>query len=136
VSRPTDEAIAADVGTTADVVRRIRERTEARWLTSDEAAAHLGISRDTLDAIVSTAPDLPGGPVDVGNGKKRTLRWDATSLDAWFRAFGEWRRRRGPRPAPSHAGPIRVARRAETTPTSTPTERPRGGRRGLLDQID
>lgn len=89
----------------------------ARWITTAEAAARLGISRDTLDRYTRDAPDdLPGAPEDAGRGRNRHLRWDATELDVWFRAFCRWQRERRrttvPRPTTATKRRSKAPRRA------------------------
>ncbi len=63
-----------------------------RWLSTDEAAALLEISRSTLDAMISRAPaDLPGAPMTTGSGRRRRRRrWNAATLDGWLKAFTQW----------------------------------------------
>lgn len=61
-----------------------RGRAGSPWMTSDEAAAWLKISRDTLDKYEASHGHEPGGPVNVGE-KRKTLRWHRDTLDAWFR---------------------------------------------------
>lgn len=58
------------------------------YLTSDEAAAHLGIARRTLYNLANTRPDFPK-PVKPG----RDLWWNPAELDAW-RAKHPARRKR------------------------------------------
>lgn len=48
------------------------------YLTSDEAAARLGIARQTLYNLAATRPDFPE-PARIG----RTLLWPIGGLDAW-----------------------------------------------------
>ncbi|MEE1812626.1 helix-turn-helix transcriptional regulator [Streptomyces sp. BE133] len=47
-------------------------------LTADEAAARLGINRQSLYNLANRAPDFPK-PIKVG----RTPLWPARELDAW-----------------------------------------------------
>lgn len=48
------------------------------YLTSDEAAARLGIARQTLYNLAATRDDFPE-PVRIG----RTLLWPTDGLDGW-----------------------------------------------------
>lgn len=73
----------------ASEVRELRAelasgRAGSPWMTSDEAAAWLKISRDTLDKYAASHGHEPGGPVNVGE-KRKTLRWHRDTLDEWFR---------------------------------------------------
>lgn len=58
------------------------------YLTSDEAAAHLGIARQTLWGLAGTRDDFPE-PVHIG----RTPLWPVDGLDAW-RALHPARRKK------------------------------------------
>ncbi|MEU7170298.1 helix-turn-helix domain-containing protein [Micromonospora tulbaghiae] len=49
-------------------------------LTTDDAAARLGIARQTLYNLAHTRDDFPK-PLRIG----RTLLWPAAGLDAWRR---------------------------------------------------
>jgi len=48
------------------------------YLTSDEAAAHLGIARRTLYNLAATRDDFPA-PTRIG----RTPLWPTDGLDTW-----------------------------------------------------
>ncbi|MFJ9558341.1 helix-turn-helix transcriptional regulator [Nocardiopsis sp. NPDC101807] len=50
----------------------------SKYLTSDEAAERLGISRQVLYNLAYRDPDFPA-PTKVG----RTSLWDPEDLDAW-----------------------------------------------------
>ena len=71
-----------------------------RWLSTEEAAKYLGISRWTLDIMVARAPkNLPGTPEHIGSGRQRRhLRWNADKLDEWLGAYRGWEMSRGRRP--------------------------------------
>ncbi|MFY1686516.1 helix-turn-helix transcriptional regulator [Plantactinospora sp. WMMB782] len=58
-------------------------------LTSDEAAVHLGIARQTLYNLAQTRDDFPA-PLRVG----RTLLWPVLGLDAWRERHPARRRHR------------------------------------------
>ena len=82
-------------------------RAGSPWMTSDEAAAWLKISRDTLDKYAASHGHEPGGPVNVGE-KRKTLRWHRDTLDAWFRraagiAAPKGKRRVSPKPSRAEA---------------------------------
>jgi hypothetical protein len=97
------------VDTLASEVRDLRaelaaSRVASPWMTSDEAAAWLKVSRDTLDKYSASHGHEEGGPVNVGEVRK-TLRWNRTTIDAWFRraagiAAPKAKRRASPTPAP------------------------------------
>jgi hypothetical protein len=75
------------VGALASEVRDLRAaltRDASPWMTSDEAAAWLKVSRDTLDKYALSHGHEDGGPVNVGEGRK-VLRWSRDSIDDWFR---------------------------------------------------
>lgn len=88
-------------------VRALRaELAEAKapspWMTTDEASSHLSVSRDTLDRLSKRFGHVEGGPVNVGV-KRKVLRWNRETLDAWFRrasliAEPTVKRRRGSEP--------------------------------------
>lgn len=70
-------------------VRELRaELAEGRgaspWMTTEEAAAWLKVSRDTLDKYAREHGHEEGGPVNVG-GRRKVLRWNRETVDAWFR---------------------------------------------------
>ena len=119
--RPFGSVAGVVVYRWADVVSAVESTQqtpqEKRWLTTAEAARHLGIARSTLDEMLANSrPHHPGTPSIVGTGKQRThRRWDRDALDDWF--------------ASSCSSPH--ARRPEQ-----PSEaRPRKGSRSLLAQI-
>lgn len=56
----------------------------ARWLSTIEAARLLRVNRKTLDTLSRVSPPVPGGPLDVGLGGRRMLRWHADGLAAWL----------------------------------------------------
>ena len=67
-------------------------RVEPRWGSPSEAAATLGVSRDTLDRMRSEQRrlgwTLDGDPLHVGCGEeKRHERWDLDRVPDWARAF-------------------------------------------------
>lgn len=80
------------------------------WISTSEAAARLGISRTTLDAMVARAPStLPGAPLAIGVGdKRRHLRWDETRLGEWVTAYGHWTA--GQEEAPPTPRPAKMAK--------------------------
>ena len=99
-------AVAAEQGDTG--VQSAPAPVDQRivWWQSDQVAKHLDIDRGTLAEMLAEAPQtLPGAPNQVGLGRQRRhWRWDASRVDEWFEAFGEWRRnlerrRSSPRPA-------------------------------------
>ncbi|GAA0719640.1 helix-turn-helix domain-containing protein [Dactylosporangium roseum] len=63
------------------------------FLTSDEAAAHLGIARQTLYNLAATRDDFPE-PKRVG----RTLLWSVAGLDEWRGKHPARKRRDSPAP--------------------------------------
>lgn len=65
------------------------------YLTSDEAAAHLGIARQTLYNFAATSDDFPE-PMHVG----RTVLWPTKGLDAWRAKHPARRKRQRDSPAP------------------------------------
>ena len=92
-----------------DEVRALRaelaaSRAPSPWMTTEDAAQYLGVSRDTLDRLSSRYGHAEGGPVNVGE-KRKTLRWHRDTLDEWFRGAGgiaaPKRRRCGSRGRPS-----------------------------------
>jgi hypothetical protein len=77
------------VGALASEVRELRAelagtRGTSPWMTSEEAAAYLKVSRDTLDKYIASHGHEEGGPVNVGEARK-VLRWNRETIDAWFR---------------------------------------------------
>jgi len=53
--------------------------SDTELLTSEEAAARLGISRQSLHNLTSTDPDFPPPAKRFG----RTPLWSPADLDAW-----------------------------------------------------
>lgn len=83
---PREPVVAGDVGGSLG----------GRWVDTSTAAAMLGIDRSTIDEMVKRAPKgLPGAPVNVGAGTKRSRwRWDADRLAEWATAYHAARKRR------------------------------------------
>lgn len=111
---PTDTAAALRqlvdrMDRLASEVRELRSQLEAArelspWMTSEQAAAHLKVSRDTLDKYARSHGHQEGGPVNVGEARK-VLRWSRETIDGWFRraagiAAPEPARRASPRAVP------------------------------------
>lgn len=98
-----------------DIIISLKTKTsDPAWISTDEAATLLGVSRSTLDAMVAQAPrTLPGSPVRVGDGgERRHLRWDPTALTTWMNAYRDWRATRGRRSTtPSPKEPTRTGTR-------------------------
>jgi hypothetical protein len=59
-------------------------RGSSPWMTTEEAADWLKVSRDTLDKYAASHGHLEGGPVNVGEHRK-VLRWSRETIDGWFR---------------------------------------------------
>lgn len=75
------------VGALASELRELRGelgREASPWMTTDEAAAWLKVSRDTLDKYAASHGHEDGGPVNVGEQRK-VLRWSRDTIDDWFR---------------------------------------------------
>lgn len=83
------------------------------WLTTEEVARRLEISRTTLDELVGQAPrTLPGAPISLGSGRRRHhWRWQEENVNAWLTAFLEWRDSQPlpPVPAPAQASVLAPA---------------------------
>lgn len=77
------------VETLAVEVRELREALAEQepaspWMTTEEAAVWLNVSRDTLDKYAASHGHEDGGPVNVGEHRK-VLRWNRDTIDGWFR---------------------------------------------------
>lgn len=77
------------VGSLTCEVRELRAeiadgREASPWMTTEEAAVYLKVSRDTLDKYALEHGHEDGGPVNVGQ-RRKVLRWNRATLDAWFR---------------------------------------------------
>lgn len=88
-----------------------------RWGTVEEAAAHLDVSRDTLDRMRKEQREqgwvLPGEPVPVGMGKKRRReRWDLDQVGEWAAAL---RAKQPDKPRRKSAAPRRTARESQNS---------------------
>ena len=75
-----------------------------RWGTVSEAAAVLGVSRDTIDRMRREQRRLgwrlPSDPVQVGTGQQRLReRWDLDRVPDWAAAFREMKTQTRDRPA-------------------------------------
>jgi hypothetical protein len=104
------------------------------WWQSEQVSEHLSIDRGTLAEMLAEAPPtLPGAPTQVGLGRRRRhWRWDASRVDEWFEAFGEWRRslerrRASPRPA---------RQRPKERPGPTKKRRPRSVLAMVKEEIE
>lgn len=91
-----------------------------RWGSVEEAAAVLGVSRDTIDRMRREQRregwTLPGDPVQIGTGRQRRReRWDLDRVGEWAAALREKRAETKPKRA------RRSARRRTTTTRSSPT---------------
>jgi predicted DNA-binding transcriptional regulator AlpA len=111
---------AAKLDEVLEELRQLREELARRpaatptRIGTAEAARLLGVSRNTLDAMIDSAPrTLPGAPVNVGTKKRRSLRWDPTKLDEWAQAYRDW-----------SAGRRRSSTRTSTPATKKPTPTP------------
>jgi hypothetical protein len=103
------------VGALASEVRQLRDqlgRDASPWMTTEEAAAWLKVSRDTLDKYAASHGHEEGGPVNVGEQRK-VLRWNRETIGCWFRRAAGIA---APKPK-RRASPTRAA------PTAIPTER-------------
>jgi hypothetical protein len=103
------------VGALASELRELRDelgRDPSPWMTTEEAAAWLKVSRDTLDKYAASHGHEEGGPVNVGEQRK-VLRWNRDTIDGWFR--------RAAGIAPPK--PTRRAAPPRSTPAAIPTER-------------
>lgn len=63
------------------------------WLTTEEVAAHLRVSRDVLMPLVLVPHDRPAWSLYAGEHGRRTARyrWRADRLDDWFEEVCRWR---------------------------------------------
>ena len=77
---------------------------ELMWLSTMEAARLLRVNRKTLDAL--SRFDVPGGPVDVGLGVRRMLRWPARGLAEWLTSARRARPRSLARAQPFTVDPV------------------------------
>ena len=81
-----DAAVQALIALVAQAVSAPAPAVEP-WIGQEEAARRIGTDRQTLDGMLHRAPGLPGGPVDVGLGKRHQYRWDPTRLGEWAAAY-------------------------------------------------
>lgn len=72
--------------------------TATRWLTAEQVAARLGLSRAT---VYERADEL--GAVRIGSGPRGRLRFDAAVIDDALTARGEGRASNAPEPTPRRA---------------------------------
>ncbi len=82
-------------------------------VSTAEAAVLLGMSRATLDRLAAAAPTgVPGGPTNIGTGKRQHYRWDPSTVAAWVTAVNAARTRarppsrRRPRKTESDSAPV------------------------------
>lgn len=93
-------------------------------ISTRAAAAIVGCSAMSLQRMAAAHPGLPGGPVRVGVGQRRRLRWDPDALLGWLREVEAAIERREPGP--------------KSKRTRRQVDRPaprRGGRRSLLAEV-
>ncbi|MEQ1569885.1 MAG: hypothetical protein ABMA64_29900 [Myxococcota bacterium] len=92
-----NDSVAEYIATTvAQTVARLlspQARKPESWVSTDEAAAILGVDRVTLDKMAGKAPpDLPGAPLDVSHCTHRRWRWwDPSRLPSWASAYQVWK---------------------------------------------
>jgi len=133
--RTSSPAINAERGLKGTISEGTLGQPPPRWGSVDEAAAMLGVSRDTLDRMRVKQRRkgwiFPCDPVPVGQGKKRRReRWDLDRVAEWATAYrdktGEGRPRR---PASSRSGRQRTvasARASVAQADTGPGSRPAG----------
>lgn len=109
-----------------------RRATADVWLTTDQAAGHLKIARQTLHRLraESEIAGIPAPCVDLaalGSTARSLLRWEAAKLNSWAAELGEWLRLKSERGATrASAGSTRTgAGAAAPRPTSAPPARSR-----------
>ena len=104
------DGVAARVTSAIDERRAAGEPSEdradnvPRWGSVSDAAAVLGVSRDTIDRMRHEQRregwSLPGDPVQVGTGQQRRReRWDLDRVAEWAAAFREMKAQARVRPA-------------------------------------
>jgi hypothetical protein len=101
---------------TRDLWARIETWEMLEWVSQEEAAVLLGISRERLDALVALAPSgLPEGPTDISDpeSSRRHFRWNRAGVHKWFGALGNHQQSRPRRPQAQTV-------RAPATPTKPP----------------
>jgi hypothetical protein len=81
---------------------------EEKMMTTEEVAALASISKRTLLRMIAEAPvGLPGGPIRVGIGRRRSMyRWPS----AWLQWFREVERLLGEPRTDSRLQPLPVGR--------------------------
>lgn len=109
------------------------------WLSMAEAAERMGVCPSTLQDMVRAAPlDLPGAPIAVGTGTKRTRRrWDAARLDEWLSAYRAWKAKRDAPAVPTYAPPRppRTRRAGPAAPPEIDRFWPNGRKKSLLQIV-
>lgn len=62
----------------------------AAWVSTKEAAEHLGVSPSTLLKVAKASPIRV--PWSFSGWVRRTYRWRFAGLDVWFAEVAEWHR--------------------------------------------
>ena len=69
----------------AMAVAKAPDLAAPEWLDIDAAARHRGVSRDTVERVLSRAPtDIAGAPEDNGTRARHAWRWRAETVDEWW----------------------------------------------------
>ena len=59
------------------------------WVSTRQAAEHLGLAPRTLIRMALTAGAAPAPMAAVG-GRRPTYRWKLALLDGWLEEYGKW----------------------------------------------
>ncbi len=70
----------------------------AVWVKTKAVLAHFSVEHRTLRGLMRDADlaELDRIWVNIGQGRRPEWRWDATQLDAWLLAVGDWRAKQPP----------------------------------------
>ena len=94
--RPDGHFLGEPMYTWASIASSLTENLcgtrKVGYISTEQAAEAMGVSRRTLDRMLTKAPPLlAGAPVRTGRGSSRThLRWKRDEVSEWLSAYHQW----------------------------------------------
>ena len=103
------------------------ERVSSAWISTAEAAQHLGVTPRTLLRMAAQTPQGTRVPYTFSGWGRRTYRWRLAGLDTWAEAIGEWHRSQGEESGGPSGGETRTAGPGRGRAARGPRRRSSGG---------